>query len=100
MLRRLVVLPALCLLAMATASAQPPAQRPGGPPEAQQRPGAQTPTQMPAQPRDEPGGAPAGRFEVATAKEEKISQTSHALRLDGRDIKCTGNRRDASHPPG
>ncbi len=90
MLRRLVALPALCLLAMATASAQPPgAQRPGGPPEAQQRPGTQTPTQMPVQPRDEPGGAPAGRFEVATAKEEKISQTSHALRLDGRDIKYT-----------
>src|SRR5436309_752487 len=39
--------------------------------------------------RDEPGGQPAGRNEVAGAAEEKISQTSHAIRLDGREIKYT-----------
>ena len=87
MLRRVVVLLVLSLVINATARAQAPSsQRPGGPPESQQRPGSQPQTQMP---RDEPGGAPAGRFEVATPKEEKISQTSHAVRLDGRDIKYT-----------
>jgi carboxypeptidase C (cathepsin A) len=40
--------------------------------------------------RDEPGGrAPQDRVEVAGPAEEKISQTSHTLRLDGRDIKYT-----------
>src|SRR5436190_22484891 len=39
--------------------------------------------------RDEPGGQPAGRNEVAGAAEEKISQTSHTIRLDGREIKYT-----------
>src|SRR5438093_6844246 len=39
--------------------------------------------------RDEPGGQPGGRNEVAGAAEEKISQTSHTIRLDGREIKYT-----------
>src|SRR3989449_7116631 len=43
--------------------------------------------QQPAAPRDEPGGQPATRNEVATAAEEKISQSSHTIRLDGREIK-------------
>jgi len=85
---RLAVLPVLLVLATATAGAQAPAsQRPGGPPESSQRPGAQPQAQQ--MPRDEPGGAPVARFEVATAKEEKLVQTSHVLRLDGRDIKYT-----------
>src|SRR5437868_13677749 len=33
--------------------------------------------------------APKPRVETAGDKEEKISQTSHMLRLDGRDIKYT-----------
>jgi len=43
--------------------------------------------QQPAAPRDEPDGQPATRNEVATAAEEKISQSSHTIRLDGREIK-------------
>src|SRR5207244_12946202 len=39
--------------------------------------------------RDEPGGQPSGRNEVAGATEEKISQTSHTIRLDGREITYT-----------
>ena len=46
-------------------------QRPGGPPEAQQQ---------------APGP---GRHEVATPNEEKVSQTSHLIRLAGREIKYT-----------
>src|SRR6516162_9556989 len=34
-------------------------------------------------------GAPPPTREVATAAEEKISQTSHTLRLDGREIRYT-----------
>jgi carboxypeptidase C (cathepsin A) len=69
--------------ALATLHAQPAAsQRPGGPPDSQQRP--QTPATQP-----QPGGQGSARHEVATAKEEKTSQTSHAIRLEGRDIKYT-----------
>ena len=46
-------------------------QRPGGPPDAQQPP-------------QRPGG-----HEVATPNEEKVSQTSHTMRLGGRDIRYT-----------
>jgi carboxypeptidase C (cathepsin A) len=42
----------------------------------------------PPAPASEPGQT-ANRGEVATAAEEKISQTSHTVRLDGRDIKYT-----------
>jgi hypothetical protein len=88
MLKRLFCLSAPCFIAIAMAGARPAAaQRPGGPPDAQQRPGSQVQTTMPV--RDEPGGATAGRFETAGPKEEKVSQTSHALRLDGRDVKYT-----------
>ena len=45
--------------------------------------------QQAAQQAQEPGGQPGGRNEVAGPAEEKISQTSHAIRLDGRDIKYT-----------
>jgi carboxypeptidase C (cathepsin A) len=82
-----LTIPCFLIFVATTLGAQAPAsQRPGGPPEAQQRPGAQVQTQMP---RDEPGAAPAGRFEVASPKEEKISQTPHVIRLDGREIKYT-----------
>src|SRR5262245_17592713 len=36
-----------------------------------------------------PSGAAASRVETAGEKEEKISQTSHTIRLDGREIKYT-----------
>ncbi|MBE3095632.1 MAG: peptidase S10 [Planctomycetes bacterium] len=57
-------------------------QRPGSAPDQQQ----QRP-QTPATTQD--ATAQAARYEVATPKEEKISQTSHALRVDGREIKYT-----------
>ena len=43
----------------------------------------------PAARSSEPGAQPAQREEVAGPAEEKISQTSHAVRLDGREIKYT-----------
>jgi carboxypeptidase C (cathepsin A) len=54
-----------------------------GPAHAQGRGG------QPPAPPAEPGGQPAQRYEVAGPAEEKISQTSHTVRLDGRDIKYT-----------
>jgi carboxypeptidase C (cathepsin A) len=39
--------------------------------------------------RDEGAPAAAARYEVAGAAEEKISQTQHALRVDGREIRYT-----------
>src|SRR3954468_20571818 len=36
-----------------------------------------------------PGAESTARIETAGEKEEKISQTSHTLRLDGREIKYT-----------
>lgn len=59
------------LLAMMLAPFVYAQQRPGGPPEA--APSPQRP----------------GQYEVAGPAEEKISQTSHAMRLDGRDLKYT-----------
>lgn len=44
--------------------------------------------QRPA-PRDEAGPPATPRYEVAGAAEEKISQTSHSVRVDGREIKYT-----------
>jgi carboxypeptidase C (cathepsin A) len=52
----------------------------------------QNPSQPPSAPQgrsNEPGAQPASRVEVAGPAEEKISQTSHSIRLDGRDIKYT-----------
>jgi carboxypeptidase C (cathepsin A) len=84
MLARQVVLSVLFVSVLSTASAQPAStQRPGGPPEAQTR--AQTP--FTAQQAE--GGTGAARYETATAKEEKTSQTSHVVRLDGREIRYT-----------
>ena len=80
MMKRAVVVVVLTVLTLASAEAQ---QRPGAP--AAQRPSTET---LP--PRDEPGGQPStSPREVATAAEEKISQTAHAVRLDGREIKYT-----------
>lgn len=45
---------------------------------------AQRPT-----PREEASPPAAARYEVAGAAEEKISQTSHSVRVDGREIKYT-----------
>lgn len=59
------------MLAVVLAPVVAAQQRPGGPPSAQQAP------QRP------------GQYEVSGPDEEKISQTSHAMRLDGRDIKYT-----------
>jgi carboxypeptidase C (cathepsin A) len=77
MLKRSALLPVLVLLAAVSVSAQP---RPGAPDAPQaQRPGA----------REEAGGQAAARHEVASAAPDKAAQTSHVLRLDGRDIKYT-----------
>jgi carboxypeptidase C (cathepsin A) len=78
MLKRSVLLPILLVLALVPAFAQ---QRPGSNPDRQQ-PAPMTAARVDAA----QGGAP---HEVATPKEEKISQTSHAIRLDGRDLKYT-----------
>ncbi|MEI6669165.1 MAG: peptidase S10 [Acidobacteriota bacterium] len=68
---------AVMALALAPVSAQQPGrERPGGVPGAQ-----------PAAARE--AGSAAGRMEVAGPNEEKVAQTSHLLRLDGRDIKYT-----------
>jgi carboxypeptidase C (cathepsin A) len=61
---------------------------PGAVTAQQQRPGAPSSEQAPA--RTEPGGQPPqGREEYAGPAEEKISQTPHTIRLDGRDIRYT-----------
>jgi len=65
MTRAALVLVAVLFVPVAIASAQP---RPGGAPEAPPRP---------------------SRFETATPNEEKLSRTSHALRLGGQEIKYT-----------
>ena len=44
---------------------------------------------QPPSPAVEQGTPPASRIETAGPAEEKISQTSHTMRLDGRDIKYT-----------
>ena len=78
MVNRFAVLGVVLAITCGVAGAQPPSpQRPGPPPPSQQAPVARE------------GAAPASRYEVATANEEKVSQTSHVLRLDGRDIKYT-----------
>jgi carboxypeptidase C (cathepsin A) len=72
----------LAFLAAATGSLW--AQRPAEPPSRPQAPAANSTTQ----PEEGRGGPPPTR-EVATAAEEKLSQTSHTLRLGGRDIRYT-----------
>lgn len=51
--------------------------------------GASAAAVAPAPTPREAGGEPAQHEEVAGAAEEKISQTSHTLRLDGREIRYT-----------
>src|SRR5438552_1744545 len=53
---------------------QPPAMQPGAPAPAT---------------RDEPGGPPPTRTETAGAAEDKVAQTSHTIRIDGREIRYT-----------
>ena len=78
MLNRAAVLPLLVLITAVSVSAQP---RPGAPDAPQaQRPAA----------REDTGG-PAQRYEVASVQPDKISQTSHAIKIDGREIKYTAS---------
>ena len=86
----------VCLVFTAPLSAQrptqpPPEQRPTAQQPAPQPPVPQPPAREaePRTPQDEPGGQPPSRYEVAGPAEEKISQTSHSVRVDGRDIKYT-----------
>jgi carboxypeptidase C (cathepsin A) len=99
MQRRMLGVSALLVVCLAGSGVEAQ-QRRGG----QQRPGlpgdqpaAQQPPQQPQQrtPQAEPrpnaeqgGGQPGGR-EIAGAAEEKISTTSHAVTLDGKEIKYT-----------
>src|SRR5262245_10965852 len=75
MLRRVAIVPLLMFLLWVPALTQGRGR--GG---QQQQPAPATPAPQNAE--------PAAR-EVATTAEEKISQTSHTIRLDGRDIKYT-----------
>ena len=76
----------LLVLCLATSAFAQPQQRPGAP----GTPGAPTqPATMTTTPARSEGGQPTQRYEVAGAKEEKVSQTSHLMRLDGREIKYT-----------
>ena len=75
---RTVAASVICVAALSLGSAYaqaPASQRPGSAPTVQQMPAA------------EAGGA--SRYEVAPEKAAAASQTSHAIRLDGRDIKYT-----------
>ena len=79
---RTIALSVICMAALSVGSAH--AQAPGS-----QRPGS-APGALPSQPQMppvEPGGAP--RHEVAPEKAAPASQTSHTIRLDGREIKYT-----------
>jgi len=80
MLKRSALLPVLVLLTVLSVSSVWAQPRPGAPgaPQAQ-RPGAP----------EEAGGQPGARHEVASVEPDKTAQTSHVLRLDGRDIKYT-----------
>jgi len=78
MAKRLAILLSLALLPHAAHAQQRQQQRPGGAPATQA---------SPAPAAEGSGGA--ARYEVAGAAEEKISQTSHVLRLEGKDIKYT-----------
>lgn len=90
MLNRPVIGLALCSLAFAAlAAAQPPAAPRPLTTQIQPRPPLPQTQAPPPGTRDEPPAASAGRYEVTTASEEKISQTSHAVRLDGREIHYT-----------
>ena len=83
MLKRCLVLALVALTALPVF-----AQRRGGQPQAQApaEPTAATPTAAQQPTESGPGRQNADR-EVATAAEEKISQTSHTVRLDGRELR-------------
>lgn len=98
MVRRYVIALAVATCMSSSAGAQERPQRPGQPgapqPTVAQQPApapAQQPSTRPDTRRDEPGGPPAPptRWEVSGPAEEKISQTSHTVRIDGRDVKYT-----------
>jgi carboxypeptidase C (cathepsin A) len=76
MLKRSVFVALALSVSLTPAFAQ---QRPGGPPGAQ-RPQPTEPAAQPARPPN---------HEVAGPSEEKTSQTSHVVRLDGREIRYT-----------
>jgi carboxypeptidase C (cathepsin A) len=100
MLRRFVLVPLVIVLSMGPALAQqrpqPPTDRPVPAAQpAQPAPPAPAPPGQPAVPAPpappgprEEGARPAARYEVAAA-EDKVSQTSHVVRIDGREIKYT-----------
>jgi len=69
--KRSVLLAIILTVALLAPSIAAQQQRPGAPPEAQQA------SQRP------------GEHEYAGPNEEKVSQTSHVMRLDGREIKYT-----------
>jgi carboxypeptidase C (cathepsin A) len=75
MAKRCSMLLALALLPTVALAQQRP-QRPDAPP---------TPAQQPAAAQE----AGTARYEVAGAAEEKVSQTSHVARVDGREIRYT-----------
>ena len=79
MIKRFLFFIALVAVCLAPLSAQQRGR--GGQPQQQPQPNPAT--------RDEPGGQPPQRAEVATAAEEKISQTQHTVRMDGREIRYT-----------
>src|SRR5215467_15026573 len=81
MLRNWACVFVLLAAATGTLTAQRPAEPPAPAPQAA-APGTT------AQPEQGRGGAPPTR-EVATAAEEKISQTPHTLRVGGREVRYT-----------
>ena len=101
MVKRLVIgiVIALACLSPGLGAQERPARpaQPGAQPRAPEQPAPvpqQQPAERPSEPRpqrDEPDSerSPATRWEVAGPAEEKISQTSHAVRIDGRDVKYT-----------
>jgi carboxypeptidase C (cathepsin A) len=96
MLRRIVPLVVLLVAIVAPAHAQrgggspqspTPAQAPSpSPPATPAR--SETQPGEPQAPQAEPGGPGGARLEVA-ATEDRVSQTSHVIRLDGREIRYT-----------
>src|SRR5438552_14700415 len=82
-MRRAAMLPVVLVVSLAPVYAQGRGGR-GAQPPATTQPGAPTPAA-----RDEPGGQPPTRVETAGAAEEKIAQTLHAIRIDGREIRYT-----------
>jgi carboxypeptidase C (cathepsin A) len=76
MATRTAILCAAALFPLASAAQEPPGRR------------NQPPAQQPSETRPGEAGGPA-RYEVAGPAEEKISQTSQVVRVDGKDIKYT-----------